>query len=232
VRRLALLATEPGRDGERLLAWLANPPSGAAAAWTSRRAGEVVAALALPVRRGALAGMPLFAVGAESASPVRGAGLTVTTPASGNEGARALGAMIAGRDPAERPSRVAFLHGDRALPDLPETLRGAGIPVDAFELYRTRFLSPDVRDVDRAASEGRIAAAAFFSPSGVESLERLLRPETVTRLREDATALARGETTRTSLEERGYRRTMRPAPSVAFDSFALEALQSLVRTTR
>jgi uroporphyrinogen-III synthase len=228
VRRLGLLATEPGRDGERFRSWLASPPPGAAAAWTSRRAGEAIAALALPDHGGALSRMPLFAVGAQSAAPVRDVGLPVTTPSAGNEGARALGALIAG---GPRPSRVAFLHGDRALPDLPEALRAAGIAVDPFELYGTRFLSPDVRDLDRAVSEGRLAAVAFFSPPGVESLERLLRPETVTRLRANATALARGATTEAALRGRGYRRSTSPGPSEAFDAFALDALQSLERTT-
>ena len=68
-------------------------------------------------------------------------------------------------------------------------------------------------------------AAAFFSPSGIEALERLLSPGAVRRLRAEALALARGETTRAALESKGYRN----AAVRAFDAAALEALQSMTR---
>jgi uroporphyrinogen-III synthase len=242
VMRLALLASDRGRDSDRFLAWLAHPPEGAAIAWTSRRAAEAIATIALPRHRDAMAGLSLFAVGAESAASIRDAGLAVATPSDGSAGAKGLAALIARAEPGERGaasasrprskvSRVAFLHGDRALPDLPEALAAAGIGVEPFEVYRTRFLSPDVSAVERAVETGRLAAVAFFSPSGVESLEHLLHPEIAARLRRDIPALARGETTRAALASRGYRRASCPGAAEAFDFFALDALQSSMRTT-
>jgi uroporphyrinogen-III synthase len=240
VARLALLASEGGGDSDRFLAWLAHPPEGAALAWTSRRAAEVIEAIALPRHRDALASMPLFAVGAESAAPIRAAGLAVTTPPDVSPGAKRLAALIARAAPggiasASPPrtaiSRVAFPHGDKALPDLPEALAAAGIGVEPFEVYRTRFLSPDVSAIERAVEAGRLAAVAYFSPSGVESLERLLHPEVAARLRRDVPALARGETTRAALSLRGYRRATGPGAAEAFDFFALDALQSSMRAT-
>jgi uroporphyrinogen-III synthase len=243
VARLALLATEQGPDCDRFQDWLRDPPPNAALAWTSRRAGEALAAVALPQQRAAIACLPLYAVGAESASPIRAAGFAVATPPDSRPGAKRLAALIARVKPAgpgaEPPApgtaavaRVAFLHGDRSLPDLPEALAEAGIEVEPFELYGTRFLSADVAALERAAEAGRVAAVAFFSPSGVEALERLLRPEISTLLRSDVPALARGETTRAALESRGYRRGSCPSAAESFDSFALEALQSAMRTMR
>jgi uroporphyrinogen-III synthase len=234
--RLALLEAGPGRDVRRFLDWLSVPPEGVALAWTSRRAGEAIAGLALPGRRSDLARVPLYAVGAESAAPVRAAGLDVLTPAGGSPDAKQLAALIAGGAPAAgtagaAPKAVAFLRGDRSLPDLPDALRQAGIEVEAFELYSTRFLSPDPSAAEQAAAEGRIAAIAFFSPSGVEALERVLAPATVARIRREVLALARGETTRAALASRGYRRASGPASAEAFDSFALAAVESTARAS-
>ncbi len=234
VLRLPLLASEPGSDGDRFLAWLAHPPERSALAWTSRRAADTIARVALPRHRVAIASLPLFAVGAESAAPMRDVGLAVTTPPESNANAKGLAALIArpaGAGPAGATiARVAFAHGDRALPDLPAALSAAGIEVEPFEIYRTSFLSPDVGGLERATVDGRVAAVAFFSPSGVDSLERLLRPETLALLRRDVPAIGRGDTTRAALAARGYRKAAGPRTSEGFDIFALEALQSSLRT--
>ncbi len=232
VLRLPLLATEPGPDRAHFLDWLQAPPPGSAIAWTSRRAGEALAEIALPRFREALARMALFAVGEESAAAVRGAGLPVEFLVGGG-GAAALADWILIHRGSLRIARVAFLHGDKALPTLPDELRAAKLEVISFELYRTRFLSPDVRELTAALETGKPVTAAFWSPSGVEALERLLLPDALAILHRDVEVLARGETTYHALVDRGYRRAAAPPlNSGPFDAIALEALQSRQRASR
>jgi uroporphyrinogen-III synthase len=232
VLRLPLLATEPGTGRTPFLQWLENAPRGAAIAWTSRRAAEALAEIALPRFREVLARIPLLALGEESAAPVRHAGVAVEV-SPGGAGAATLGEWIVRRRDALEIARVAFLHGDKALPTLPDALRSANLEVIRFELYRTRFLSPDAGAIAAALQNGSRVAVAFSSPSGVEALERLLSPETAAALHEKADALARGETTYQELAARGYRRARRPIGKTGtFDAIAREALQSRQRTAR
>lgn len=232
VLRLSLLATEPGPGRERFLEWLKAPPPGAAIAWTSRRAAEAQAEIALPRFRETLARIPLFALGEESAAPMRDAGMKAEI-SHGGEGAATLADWIVRRRDALGIARVAFLHGDKALPTLPNALRTANIEVASFELYQTRFLSPDVIDLTAALEAGWPVTVAFWSPSGVEALERLLSPGALAALRHDADVLPRGETTYKTLLARDYQRARSPLRDArAFDSFALEALQSRQRTTQ
>jgi uroporphyrinogen-III synthase len=209
VVRLGLLGTEPGKDGGRFTAWLAKAPADAAIAWTSRRAAEAVLALLSREERDALGRLPLFAVGAESAGPLAEAGFTVEHLAERPDAARLAGKIVA--ESGRRGIRVvAFLHGDRALPDLPRTLREAGLQVEPFELYRIRLLAPDVSVVERAIEQGRQILAVFFSPSGVDALERLLPHGVVERFRAEAWTMPHGATTGRALRDRGYARV--PAP--------------------
>jgi uroporphyrinogen-III synthase len=209
VVRLGLLGTEPGADRERFGAWLETPQVDAGVAWTSRRAAEALVALLTPARRAGLSHAPLFAVGAESAAPVTNEGYRVEYVPEHPDAARLAEKIV---DESERRGirRVAFLHGDRALPDLPRVLRGAGIAVEPFELYRIQFLAPDVAPVERALDQGRQILAVFFSPSGVEALERLLPSGTVERFRAEAWTMPHGATTARALHDRGYARV--PAP--------------------
>jgi uroporphyrinogen-III synthase len=209
VVRLSLLGTETGRDRERFGAWLETPQVDAAVAWTSRRAAEALRALLTPARRAGLSHAPLFAVGAESAAPVANEGYRVDYVPEHPTAARLAG-RIAGESERRGFRRVAFLHGDRALPDLPLALREAGLEVEPFELYRIRFLAPDAGAVGRALEQGRQILAVFFSPSGVEALERLLSPEEVTRFRAEAWTMPFGPTTARTLLAHGYARVPDP----------------------
>jgi uroporphyrinogen-III synthase len=209
VVRLELLGTEPGKDGGRFTTWLAKAPPDAAIAWTSRRAAEAVLARVAREERDALGRLPLFAVGAESAAPVAEAGFPVEYLGERPDAARLAGKIIA--ESGRRGIRVvAFLHGDRALPDLPRALREAGLQVDPFELYRIRFRNPDVSAVERALEQGRQILAVFFSPSGVEALERLLPHGAVERFRAEAWTMPHGATTERALRDLGYARVPEP----------------------
>ncbi len=231
VRRVSLLEISPGADAERLADRIAAAyaPGETGIAWTSRRAAAALATL-LPFFKGFLQmlSVPLYAVGAESAALLRKRGVTVHTPEEGL-GASHLARFIAERAETDHVRRVIFLHGDRALPDLPEGLRATGIDVTEIEVYRTRFLSPDVSDLESALRGGAAVVAAFFSPSGIEALERLLSAEAVARMRSEATALARGATTHAALDSRGYRHALYPEGNATFESRAAEALHEISR---
>ena len=226
VLRLPLVVFDPGPDLEALGAWLTDPPEAAAIAWTSRRAAEALVALGLPRHAARLRAMPLFALGAESAAPAIQAGLPVEIPDDPRD-ARRLAAHLASQGAVRR---VAVLQGDRALPDLREGLRETALEVTAFEVYRTRLASPDTGEVARALEADRLLAVAYFSPSAVEALERLLAPERLAALRERVVAIAKGATTHGSLRERGYRRAVDPTASGrTLEATALDILDSLMR---
>lgn len=227
VLRLPLLVFEPGPDLEALGAWLADPPEGTAIAWTSRRGAEALVARGLPRHAARLRAVPLFALGEESAAPAIQAGLPVEIPEDPRD-ARQLARHLAAHGGVRR---VAVLHGDRALPDLRDGLREAGIEVTSFEVYRTRLASPDTGEVARALATGRLLAAAFFSPSAVEALERLLDPAQLAALHERVVAVARGSTTHRALREHGFGRAVDPTASgLTLEAAALDILDSLMKT--
>jgi uroporphyrinogen-III synthase len=181
----------------------------------------------LPRHPDRIRALRLFALGTESAGPLVRAGLPVEIPEDPSD-ARRLAAHLSGQSGVHS---VAVLHGDRALPDLREGLRAAGIPVEAFEVYRTRFADADVAEVHRALERGRVAAAAFMSPSGAEALERLLSPADLERLHRGVVAVAKGQTTYRALRERGYDRAVdAAAQGLSFEACALDVLDSLMRT--
>lgn len=233
VTRLELFETKPGAQVEALAKRLAAPGPGTVLAWTSRRAAAVLAQIALPRFRATLESLPLFAVGDESAAPFRAEGLAVSVPSSG-VGAGHLAAHLIEHAPSLSVKRVLFLHGDRALPDFPDSLARAGIAVERFEVYRTAYLAADPSPVVRALDERRPCVVAFYSPSGITGLERLLDPATGETLHQDVVALARGETTYQALLRWGYARASRPTGErcASFDGFVLEALQSAARSPR
>jgi uroporphyrinogen-III synthase len=210
VVRLELLGTEPGRDRDRFASWLEVPQVDASVAWTSRRAAQALLGLLTPPRRAGLHHLALFAVGKESASPLSNEGFPVDYVPEHPDATR-LAEKIVAESEQRGFRKVAFLHGDRALPDLPRVLREAGLEVEPFELYRIRFLSPDVSAVTRALDQGRQILAVFFSPSGVEALERLLKPEHVERVRAEVWTMPHGTTTERALLDRGYARVPNPS---------------------
>jgi uroporphyrinogen-III synthase len=231
VARLELFETKPGTQVEALAARLEKPEPGTAVAWTSRRAATVLAGASFSSRRGALASMPLFAVGEESAAPIRTQGLEVSVPSSGL-GAGHLAGHLTEHAKRLGVKRVLFLHGDRALPDFPDSLAHAGIPVERFEVYRTVYLTADPAPVVRALDARRPCVVAYFSPSGIAGLERLLDPVAGETLHSEATAVARGETTYQALLRWGYAHAARPVGGrhASFDAFVLDAIQSVSRS--
>ena len=224
VLRIPVLATDPGSDWPSLSERLATCDDKTAIAWTSRRAAEPLAqALAATRANGPLP--PMYALGNESAAPLRTIGCAPLTPAS-HARAADLARFIAGRAAEDGIRRVLFLRGDRSLPDLPAGLESAGIEVTSLEIYRTRFLDADVEGLTAALRREDAVVGAFFSPSTVTGLERLLDPEARERLHARAAVIARGPTTASELESRGYRNLFQPQGKIGFEQTALSALES------
>jgi uroporphyrinogen-III synthase len=222
VLRAPLFATEPGKDALTLSKRLSSIGDGVAIAWTSRRAAEVLA-IALPKARRHVADVPLYALGEESAAPVRRAGFSPITPGE-SMGAAGFARFILSRAQHDKCRFVQFMRGDRSLPDLPNGLKAGGIESISLEIYRTRFLDADVHGLSTWLKSGDPAVVAFFSPSGVAGLERLLGEPERALLRERAAAVARGSTTAEALEMRGYRNVFSPVGADTFDTVAQEAL--------
>ena len=204
VLRLPLLETAPGRDASRLSARLEALEPGTAIAWTSRRAGEALAA-AWRARSGTPARTPLFALGDVSAAPVTALGMTVATPQGWDPPtARALADLVATRVKPDGIGRVLFLAGNRSLPDFPDALREHGVAFETLEVYETRFRRADVDPLLRALVGNRLACLIVMSPSGAEALEALLLPDALDALHRVPVA-AKGATTAAALRGRGFR---------------------------
>ena len=225
VLRVPLMSTELGMDSPTVARKVASVGPGIALAWTSRRAAEALARV-LPGARATLARVPMYCVGEESAAPVRRAGFGPSIPPE-STGAAGLARYILQRANEDQVKSVIVLRGDRSLPDLPSILEGGGLTVFGLEVYRTRFLEADVSGLTDWLDRGEPVAVAFFSPSGIQALERLLDSETRTRLRDRATAMARGETTARALAERGYGHVVQPGTVTAFETMAQETLRTV-----
>ncbi len=224
VLRVPVFATEPGKDSLPLARRLSLLGDGVALAWTSRRAADSLAR-SLAATRSSLPRFPMYALGEESAAPLRRSGYA---PLTLGEGARAadLARFIAGRVAEDGVRRVIFLGGDRSLPDLPNGLEAAGIEVTRLEIYRTHFLNADVDGLMTCLANKDPVAAAFFSPSGVTGLERLLGAEAREQMHTRAAVIARGHTTASDLMTRGYQNIFTPEGALGFERVALDVLEA------
>lgn len=137
---------------------------------TSPRAARALreALRTLPDQEGAeWTAKPAFAVGPKTAGTLREGGMEPLGEESGN--AAALGAVIAKemktreRATPERP--LLFLCGNRRRETLPRVLREANVPFEECVVYETHL---------RAGPwlEEAPAWAVFFSPSGMEAVQR------------------------------------------------------------
>ena len=222
VLRVPLLATEPGPDSHAILRSLEEVRAGSGIAWTSRRGAEALAR-SLHRNRAALNGIPLYALGEESAAPIRRMGYDPMTPEE-DDGAPALARLILERAGTDHVERILYLRGDRSLPELPKALETGGIQVMPLEVYRTSFRNADLEDLAEWLRLRVPVAIAFFSPTGVMAVERLLDAEARELVHEHAIAIARGQTTGRALDEAGYRNVFRPKDGARYDTVAKDAL--------
>jgi uroporphyrinogen-III synthase len=143
-------------------------------------------------------------VGQRTAEAALAAGFTVDlTPSTQN--ARGLVAAFGAVDLTG--ARVWIPGGNRrgsAREELPEELNRAGAQVSTFQVYDTRDRPLTADDLARldAATPG---AMLFHSPSAAEAVFRKEQPRAVNRWRDEAPAIAIGETTRKRLAQLGAR---------------------------
>jgi uroporphyrinogen-III synthase len=183
----------PGARSALAAALRARPPDLLVA--TSRHA---VAFLARDAGRG----VPLAAVGPETARAARDRGFRVVL--AGRGGGEGLARRLRGRT----PGRALWLRGDEARPETAAALRAAGWRVAAVRTYRR---APVAGFADAAA----LAAADVWvvgSPAGLRALSRAIGRRALA----EATVVAPGTTTARAARAAGARRVLvasRPTPA-------------------
>ncbi len=174
---MRLLLTRPDPDGERTAAALrarghtvviapllhiepiANVEIGAGP-WAAIlvTSGNAAQAIAANQRRGALLGVPVFAVGERSAQAMRAVGFADVTAADG--GVDDLARLVAGRMPPG--ASLLYLAGEDRSGDLAGDLRGRGFIVRTVVLYRA-VVAAALPQAAAAALAGGVDGVLHFS---------------------------------------------------------------------
>ena len=191
MRRLRLLVTRPDPDARELAlvleargheaivapmieitfdAAVAIPTSGLAAVIATSRNGL----LAIAGRRelAALAGLPLFAVGAATAEAARRLGYT--TVVEGEDGGAALLASIQAMIPAARGA-LLHLSGETIAIDLVASLASAGYAAKRVVVYRNRPITALSGAAIDGLRAGVVDAVLLFSPATAGAFLAALR---------------------------------------------------------
>lgn len=103
--------------------------------------------------------LPVYAVGDATADAARATGFEAVRSAAGD--ADALAALILG-DPPEGP--LVHVRGAHGRGDLAARLREAGLKAQEIALYAMRAAHALPAETADAFSQGRVRAAAFYSP--------------------------------------------------------------------
>ncbi len=199
---------------ETLRARLAHPSRYGGLVLTSPRAVEALekALRWLPNQSAAWEMKPAYAVGPRTGEALEALGFAPEGEESG--GAEALAARII-RERAGEETPLLFLSGNRRRDALPDALQKSGVPFEEETVYETHTRA----DLNFSEMEAP-AWLAFFSPSGVEAVQKArgLSMDTVKKV-------AIGPTTAAALAQVGWR-----ADAVA-GAPAPEALAGAIRRT-
>lgn len=185
---------DPANDEERLQ-HLAEYD---AAFFTSPRAAEIF------LKKWRAAGSPLpkkiYALGGRTRTVFENGGIDVVFDEKARTAAEII-ALISNDE--KRSRRFLFVRGRKSMRTIPELLSPRAT-VDEWVVYDTRAIDirPETRlKIEAEAEAGRLAAACFFSPSGVESFLAQIEMQNLA----GVTIAAIGETTGRYLESRGIR---------------------------
>jgi len=140
------------------------------------------------------------AVGPATASAVAAVGFSVDHVAQEFVGAalaQELSASVGGK-------KVLLPRSERARPDLPAALRGAGAEVAEVVAYDTGGVGAIEPEAMRAVREAEVDAISFFSPSAVENMRAELGEELLARLAAKAAFAAVGRVTAAALRNAGF----------------------------
>jgi uroporphyrinogen-III synthase len=139
------------------------------------------------------------AVGPATASAVAAEGFSVDHVAQEFVGAalaQELSASLGGK-------KVLLPRSERARPDLPAALKGAGAEVAEVVAYHTGGVGAIEPGVMRAVREAEVDVISFFSPSAIENMRGELGEELLVRLAAKAAFAAVGRVTAAALRNAG-----------------------------
>jgi len=166
------LATSLRAEGWRPLIWpaLTIAPTGDMPDLAGAQA--VLFSSARAARAAPPAAIPAFCVGDATARAARKAGFGDVRSASGD--AAALAALVGeALSPAGGP--LAFVRGAQVAADLAGMLRARGFDVRETIAYAATPAGPPPVGIAAAVAEGRVAAAAFYSPRTAGSFAAMAR---------------------------------------------------------
>ncbi|XP_055332715.1 uncharacterized protein LOC129584544 [Paramacrobiotus metropolitanus] len=142
----------------------------------------------------------VYAIGEGTAAVARALGLVPTETEAGSE--KALGEIIAGRK-EQHTERLLFPCGNLRLESLRNILDEKGIFVEYIESYETSAHPQLVSLVQQALqSQGFPDAVLFFSPSGIQFMDEILRQESLAFKQTKYAAI--GPTTAEAMRTLGY----------------------------
>lgn len=153
------------QDPRALRVLLQRPTRYDALICTSPRAGHALQEILRPDHElyASWTAKPTYVTGPRTAAVIDAWGGQPVGQEAGN--ATALARRIIADTTADTPTSLLFLSGNRRRDTLPQALTEAGCPFDEVEVYRTRIRT-DLSLPDPPAT------LVFFSPSGVEAVER------------------------------------------------------------
>jgi len=176
VVNLELISTQPHKDQQPLLDLLKNSGQYDAVFITSPVAAQVFVESVNAVGRPF--GGTIYVLGGRSKRVFDDAGIDVEFDESANTArglATSLKNGLAGK-------KLCFVRGDRSMRSIPDVLRGTAA-VDEVEVYSTFEIEPGpvmVSDIACRIESGDIRWACFFSPSAVETFEKVFGSAIVT----------------------------------------------------
>ncbi|MGI9174275.1 MAG: uroporphyrinogen-III synthase [Rhodothermales bacterium] len=208
---------------EALQEKLAHPDRYGGLLLTSPRAVEALAEalLWLPNQVAAWTAKPVFAVGPRTSEVLRQLGLQPQGEQAGN--AEAL-ADVLEQTATKLDGMLLFLCGDRRREILPERLRRADVAFEECTVYRT------LAQAELALPDEEPDWIVFFSPSGVEAVQRTSEMKTW-----KARIAAIGPTTAAALRQAGRAvdvTAQEPSPEALVQALAAHRKEKTTRTER
>jgi uroporphyrinogen-III synthase len=196
--RLPLIETGPPRDPGAVCRVFSSPTR---FSWMVFTSAEAVRAVSDKLS----SEVPCAAVGPATAAQLTALGHPPDLVPETSDGV-SLAEAIIGVSPKEP---VLFVRGNRALDTLPNRLKAAGVPVTNIEVYSTRPVGLDRASAvcDRLRQVADVVAMG--SPSGVETLRRVVTPKPLSVINERILWVSLGKATMYSLLESGAKRVLR-----------------------
>lgn len=148
----------------------------------------------------------LAVVGEISAHAALLSGQVASVVGSGRGAAALLEALKCDPSFVAPSSRVLWLRGDRALPDLRVGLQGMGVELVEMVVYNTLLLRPESEQLQAALTN--LSATIFASPSAVEAMATALDAQSLRTRADCGLCVALGASTLAALASAGFTNTI------------------------